>query len=190
MMKPTLLAAALLLALSTPAAARPPMGMGGPGGPGGPGRMGPPDFLQSLIRPETVMRHQNEVALTDEQRRTIQKTMSQTRDEIEVVRWDMQAQSTEVETLLQSTPIDRDAALAATGKLFELEGRLKTSNLTLLIEITNTLTPEQVETLRALQKDERPGRHGRRSMRGSHDGRQYPDAQDNGFGSPLGGLGR
>jgi Spy/CpxP family protein refolding chaperone len=173
MMKPTLLVAALLLALTTPAAARPPMGMGGPGGPG---RMGPPDFLQSLIRPETVMRHQSEIGLTEEQRRAIQASMSQTRDEIEVVRWDMQAQSSEVEEILKKTPIDRDAVLAGTRKLFELEIRLKTSNLSLLIEITNLLTPEQVTTLRTFQKTERRGRHRPRSMRDTRSGKARPSA--------------
>lgn len=160
-----LMVGVLLLTFASEGHARPGGGMGK--------RMGPPAFLQGLIRPETVMRNQRTVDVSDEQRTQIQTAMSQARDQIEELRWELQAESGDVQELLRATPIDREAVLAAAEQIFELESKLKVANLSLLIEITNTLTPEQVEELRALQKSDRrqrgprghregrgPGRHG------------------------------
>lgn len=135
--------------------------------PGGPmsERIGPPAFLRGLIRPETVMRNQRAVNLSDAQREQIQEAMREARNEIEELRWELQAEADEVRTLLRATPIDREEVLAAAEQIFELESKLKVANLGLLIEITNALTPEQVEELRALQK-ERRSRGGRRDGNG------------------------
>ena len=140
------------LAVASPAAARPPMD----GGSGGPARTR--DLIGALVRPDTVMRNQTEIDLSTEQRDQIRKAMRTARNEIDDIRWDLEERSDKLKKVLATRPIDEQAALSGMNAMLALEGKMKSSNLALLINITNTLTADQVEKLRQVQASERKGR--------------------------------
>jgi Spy/CpxP family protein refolding chaperone len=173
MNKSFLIALGLVLVMSTSAVARPPQGPGG--GLGGPARGAKvaPLFARSLILPDTIMRHQARLELTDTQRAMVQKVLRKTRRTIEDTRWELAAQTETIRKLLTATPINQIQAMEETGKLFHLETTIKTRHLKMLIRITNVLTPEQLKKARRIQKKSIRGR-GKSAWR-PLDARQTPD---------------
>ena len=152
MKKPSLICCGLILAMATSVWAAPPSGRGG--GPDGMGRgtRVPPLFMRSLVQPNTIMRNQARLELSDEQRKTIQEALHKTRASMEDTRWELASQTEAIREILANPPIDQEKALAATGELFRLETAIKTQHLKMLIEITNVLTPKQLKKAQRLQK--------------------------------------
>lgn len=158
MNKSFLIALGLVLVVSTSAVARPPHGPGGELGGPGRGAKVAPLFARSLVLPDTIMRHQARLELTDTQRAMVQKVLRKTRRTIEDTRWELAAQTETIRQLLAATPIDQIQAMQETAKLFHLETTIKTRHLKMLIQITNVLTPEQLKTAHRIQKKSARGR--------------------------------
>jgi Spy/CpxP family protein refolding chaperone len=150
-----LLLPGLLLGFTLPAGAQP--GMGPPRAMHG--RMGRPLFLNELFRPETVMKHQSEIQLTDEQRAAITEAIKTTQGNVLDLQWKLEEQQQKLSELLAPDHIDMDAALAQADVVMDAERKVKEEHLTLLIKIKNLLTPEQQKKLREWQstKKRRPG---------------------------------
>lgn len=148
----------LLALLFCPVAAQPlgpgveggPSGMGGPPGPGG------PSFFDNVFPPGSIMRHQSDIGLTDEQRGAISKQMEDAQKGLVTLQWDVDRESEKLGKVLEAARIDEAAALRQADQVMNAEQRLKKAHLTLLIRIKNQLTPAQQQRLRQL----RPQRHG------------------------------
>ena len=150
MKKPALICLGLLLPLATSVSAGPPPGRGD-GGLGRSPRVAPL-FMRSLVQPDTIMRNQARLELSEEQRETIQKALGETRSSMEESRWELAGHKESIRRVLDQSPIDADKALEATAELFRLETAIKTQHLKMLIEITNVLTPRQLKKAQRLQK--------------------------------------
>lgn len=120
------------------------------------GGMGRPAFLEHVFRPELVMRHQQAIGLTEEQRDAITQAIHETQKRLLSLQWELEARSEEAAKLFASDRVDADPALARAAAVIEVEGRIKQEHLRLLIRIKNELKPEQQQKLRAL----RAKRHG------------------------------
>lgn len=124
---------------------------------GGGRLMGPPTFLRHLFRPELVMQHQSEIALSDAQRARIQAAMRETSEAISTLRWDYEAAAEKLSALIEVPKIDEDAALGQAEQVMAIEQRIKRAHLGLLVRIKNALSAEQQAQLQALQpKRQRP----------------------------------
>lgn len=135
----------------------PPPDAGGPGGGlGGPPGGGRPAFLDQLFLPATVMRNQEAIHLTDDQRQAIQQAMVQTQGKLVELQWKLEAQQEKLTSLLSTPSVDESRALAQVDQVMALEQQVKKLNLELLIQIKNRLTPAQQDELRKL-KPARPG---------------------------------
>ena len=150
MKKPALICLGLLLTLATSVSAEPPPGRGD-GGLGRSPRVAPL-FMRSLVQPDTIMRNQARLELSEQQRETIQKALGETRSAMEESRWELAGHKETIRWILDQSPIDADKALEATAELFRLETTIKTQHLKMLIEITNVLTPKQLKRAQRLQK--------------------------------------
>lgn len=137
----TILSVSLLVA---PAAYAQPMGHA-PGGGHGPG------FVERMFPPGLVMRHQQEIALTDAQRDAIKQIMADTERTLVDNRWALEGEVEKLTRLLDADTVDEKAALAQADRVMQAEQALKKSHLTLLIRIKNALTPAQREKLQALR---------------------------------------
>ena len=141
----------LLTMIVVPAAAwgRPPRGesrvVGG---------LRPPAFLEHVFRPEQIMRHQQAIGLTGEQREAITRAIHETQQRLLDLQWQLDARSEEATKLFAADRIEVDPALARAAAVMEIEGQIKQEHLRLLIRLKNELTPAQQEKLREL----RPGR--------------------------------
>ena len=124
MKKPALICLGLLLTLATSVSAGPPPGRGD-GGLGRSPRVAPL-FMRSLVQPDTIMRNQARLELSEEQRETIQKALGETRSSMEESRWELAGHKESIRRVLDQSPIDADKALEATAELFRLETAIKT----------------------------------------------------------------
>ena len=130
-----------------------PLGMRGDGL--GRGRRGPPPFMAELFPPDMIMRNQSTLELSDEQKKSIMAAVRETRNSIDSVRWDLENEQATLTRMVSAPSIDEPALLQQAEKVMELEKKLKTSHLLLLVQIKNQLTPEQQKEAKALRQSGR-----------------------------------
>lgn len=124
------------------------------------GMLGRPAFLDQLFRPELIMRQQQAIKLTTEQRDAITKTMASAQESLVNLRWQFEAASQELAEIVKPDRVDEAAALEKAKEVMDIEQQIKREHLLLLIRVKNGLTPEQQAKLRELQPmfRGRPGR--------------------------------
>lgn len=96
-----------------------------------------------LFPPELVLQHQGEIALRPEQRTAITHAIGELQGKVLDTQWRMQDASSQLAALLGKPSVDQAAALAQVDQVLNLERDIKRAQLTLLILIKNTLTPDQ-----------------------------------------------
>lgn len=110
-----------------------------------------PSFERTLFPPELVMRHQADLALTAEQRRTITDAVKALQNHTIDLQWNLQAEQATLAQLLEQRPVQEQAAVAQLNKLMELEASVKRAHLSALTRIKNALTDQQVQQLNDLR---------------------------------------
>lgn len=105
----------------------------------------------ALIPPEIVMAHQDSLKLTDAQRNAIQSDAQSAQEHFLSEQWRLAAASEKLVALLKQSHIDQSKALAQLDAVLDLEREIKHTQLTLMIEIKNELTPDQQSMARQLK---------------------------------------
>jgi Spy/CpxP family protein refolding chaperone len=135
----------------------PALAFAGPGRGGGDdlgaGRPRMPAFLRYLFRPELVMRNQEAIGLTQDQRDAISAAMTSAQQKLLALRWQIEAKGEAATPLFTGDRIDPGPALAAAEEMMSLEEQVKREHLSLLITVKNVLTPEQQKKLREIEPD-------------------------------------
>src|SRR5207253_1071479 len=153
-MKPTQLVAtgglaiAMLIAASRGAVAQNPR----------PGPGGEDPLARFLFPPELVMSHQQAIGLSDKQRTAIQQELQRAQGKFTDLQWRMSADAEKLTHLLQTTPVDEAQVLDQVDRILGTERDVKRTQLSLLIRIKNTLTPEQQAKLGELRRQGMPER--------------------------------
>lgn len=111
-------------------------------------------FRELVFSPQLLMAHQRKIGLTRDQRETVIREMQQARSELLPVEFEMTEAAADLMDLLDGPRVDEEAALAAAGRVLELERQMKSRRMVLLIRIKNLLTEEQQEQLRAIRDGE------------------------------------
>ncbi len=142
---------ALCALLLLPALALAQPGRGGGDDGLGAGRPRMPAFLRQLFRPEVVMRNQEAIGLTAEQRDAISTAMSATQQKLLALRWQIEAKGEATTPLFSGDRIDPGPAMAAAEAMMTLEEQVKREHLSLLVTVKNLLTPDQQKKLRELE---------------------------------------
>jgi Spy/CpxP family protein refolding chaperone len=106
---------------------------------------------KQLFPPELVMQQQQRIGLRPEQRTAITEAIQQTQHKLVDLQWRMQAEAQKLVELLERPTVDEAAVLAQVDRALAVEREVKRAQMTLLIRIKNTLTPEQQATLRTLR---------------------------------------
>lgn len=109
------------------------------------------EWEQAFYPAELIMKHQDAIALTAEQRRKITVEVKAAQGEFVDLQFALYEQSRAALALVRQPRIDEKAAVAAARKVMELENRLKLRYLALNIRIKNALTREQQRRLDALR---------------------------------------
>jgi Spy/CpxP family protein refolding chaperone len=97
----------------------------------------------ALISPDVIMTHQDALGLTDTQRKAIQSDALSAQDKFASLQWQLSGATEKLATLLGATHVEQDRAIAALDAVLALERQLKHTQLTLMIELKNELTPDQ-----------------------------------------------
>jgi Spy/CpxP family protein refolding chaperone len=139
-------------------------GWAGRGG-GSPGVM--PEISRELFPPELVMRHQEEIGLSEDQKSKLVHAMQAMQSDLVPLQFEMGEAAGKLREALSAPRIDEEKAGGLADKLMALETQIKRRHLTTMIRIKNVLTPDQQERLRALREQEPHGRDARRGDRPS-----------------------
>jgi Spy/CpxP family protein refolding chaperone len=142
-MRRSIFALALLLVTGSLAAQGPPMGQRPPGGPG----QGPEDWGRNFFPPELVMQHQTEIGLQDSQRAALTSAIQGAQSKFMDMQWKLSAEGEKMGRLLQGTQVDEAAVLDEVDRILNLEREIKKAQISLMVRIKNTLTPEQQKKL-------------------------------------------
>jgi Spy/CpxP family protein refolding chaperone len=105
-----------------------------------------------LFPPELIMKEQNEIGLTDSQRKVITDAIQRAQSRFIELQWEMQAKSEQMVRLLEARPVDENTVLAEADRLMEVERQVKKAQLSLLIRIKNALTEAQQRRLMDMRK--------------------------------------
>ncbi|MGF1671519.1 MAG: Spy/CpxP family protein refolding chaperone, partial [Balneolaceae bacterium] len=104
-------------------------------------------FTQMFYSPQLIMRNQNEINLTETQRKTIQNLTNELHAAHTKVRWDLQNEMEILQNLLKSETVNLEEASSQLDKILALENNLKRTQFEMMVKIKNELTAEQQEAL-------------------------------------------
>jgi len=109
---------------------------------------GPDPIGAALIPPEVVMAHQQELGLSDAQRYAIQMDAVNAQQRFMPAQWRLAAAGEKLAEMLKQSHVDQTKALAQLDTILNLEREIKHTQLMLMIEVKNILTPQQQATAR------------------------------------------
>ncbi len=114
-----------------------------------------PRLDADLFPPELVIRHQQEIELTEEQSRAILKASQEAQSQILEAQWALGPALQEMRAELKKTRVDEEIVLSHMRKITAKESQVKEIQLRLMIQVKNLLTPEQQDRLRPLREKRR-----------------------------------
>ena len=124
---------------------RAPMARRGMGGLG----MGGP-MEHNLFPPELVLMNQMALGMSTEQVDAIKKQVGDTHNRVLDAQVDLHRVTEQLHGALELPKVDEAAVLALASQAMDLEKKIKTAHLTLMIRVKNLLTADQQEKARAL----------------------------------------
>ncbi len=134
-----------------PAPPQPPMPAGAPRAMRNQRRAGRDPLRDKLFPPELIMGHQEDIGLTDAQRKAIIKEIEGGQSKLVPLQWQVRAEADKLEAALAAPRVDEQRALALADKVSGLERDLKRLHLTLLIRIKNILSADQQQRLQQMR---------------------------------------
>lgn len=114
-----------------------------------PGQADP--FGRFLFPPELVMQHQGSIGLTESQRAALQAAIQEAQTTVLKVQFALSGEAEKLGKLLDTPRIEEGEVLTQVDRILGIERELKRTQMTLMIRIKNTLTPEQQARLRSLR---------------------------------------
>jgi Spy/CpxP family protein refolding chaperone len=126
----------VLVAANLAAQGSPPMG-------GRPAPGGPEDWGRNFFPPELVMSHQSEIGLQESQRASLTSAIQQVQSKFMDMQWKLSAEGEKMGRLLQGPQVDEAAVLDEVDRILNMERDIKRAQISLMVRIKNTLTPQQ-----------------------------------------------
>ena len=97
------------------------------------------------------MSHQQAINLSDSQRNALQQAMVLAQTTMVTAQLKTAAEVEKLQTLMQASNVDEAKVLEQVDRVLALERDIKRAQLTLMIRIKNTLTPQQQAALTQLR---------------------------------------
>jgi len=101
-----------------------------------------------LYPPDLIMRHQQRLGITEEQRREMLKQVRAFQDEVAELQWNLQNEQQLLRQALAENAIDGAAVMPLVERVLQMESEFKRAHIKLLIAIKNALTDEQIAMIR------------------------------------------
>lgn len=107
-----------------------------------------------LFPPELAMERQEELGITEEQRRLLIAETERGNSEVLRLQWELEAEREKLVKLLDPDKVDEARVREAAARVTDREGKVKAAYLTMLVRVKNILDPEQKQKLRELRASE------------------------------------
>ena len=116
-------------------------------------------MMMGLYPPDIIMRHQQRLGITDEQRRSISKAVREFQTQVAELQWTLQNEQQLMRQFFSGYHIKPDEALAQAERVLALESQFKQAHFKLLIATKNELTEKQIDMINRFikQRGERKG---------------------------------
>jgi Spy/CpxP family protein refolding chaperone len=129
-------------------------GSGGPQqGPRGFGPGGTRPMAGNLYAPEMIMRHADDLGLTEQQHKAIRVEVDKTQDRFPELQRKVRDETEKMEDLLKAERVDENQVNAQLDKILAAESEVKKAHLSMMIRIKNQLTAEQQTKLKEMQRN-------------------------------------
>lgn len=115
-------------------------------------RMGRDPLKRLIYPPELIIRHQQKIGLTEEQRDKIVDMVGEGQKSFNKLNWQLRAESEAFVDLLKQERVDEAKALKMIDDMLEIENKIKKARISLFIRIKNELTPQQQIQLSKLRR--------------------------------------
>jgi Spy/CpxP family protein refolding chaperone len=104
----------------------------------------------AFFSPEVVMRYQQQIGLTAEQRTAIVAAISAAQPRFVEAQWQLEPETAALGQLLQGARVDEAAVLQQIDRVLDIERQIKRIQIEMLLRIKNQLTEEQQTQLARL----------------------------------------
>jgi len=105
-------------------------------------------LAMGLFPPDIIMRHQQRLGITDEQRASMLKLVQKFQNDVAELQWKMENEQQQMRQALAENRIDAAAVLPRVERVLQMESEFKLAHFRLLIGIKNELDEEQIEMIR------------------------------------------
>ena len=112
-------------------------------------------FQESLFSADLVMKHQEKINLSEQQRERIKKIHSQNAGDFSSLKWDLDAATDKLKAMLNERSPNQSEVQRQMDKVLALENSLKQKQLATLVAIKNELRAEQQDELKKLKGESR-----------------------------------
>jgi len=112
-------------------------------------------FQESLYSADLVMKHQEKINLSEQQRERIKRIHSQNAGDFSSLKWDLDAATDKLKTMLNERSPNQTEVQKQMDKVLSLENSLKQKQLATLVAIKNELRAEQQDELKKLKGESR-----------------------------------
>lgn len=109
------------------------------------------DLIKDLFPPELVMRYQQALGLTEEQKTFLKTELRQAQARFTELQWQLHDEMEKIVELIKQDRVDESQTLAQLDKILNLEREVKRAQIALLVKIKNRLSPEQQAKLREIR---------------------------------------
>ena len=112
-------------------------------------------FMMGLYPPDIIMRHQQRLGISDEQRRNISRAVKEFQSEVAELQWTMQNEQQLMRQSFSGYSIPTEEALARAERVLSLESEFKLAHFKLLIATKNELDEKQIDMIKRFVKQKR-----------------------------------
>ena len=107
-----------------------------------------------LVSPDFLREHQGELDLTEDQRGFIIQEINRTQTEFNNTKWELQEEIGRLSDLIRGNQSGEEEILQQLDVVLDLEKEIKRLQLLLAVRIKNTLSEDQLATLRKIRARE------------------------------------
>jgi hypothetical protein len=100
-----------------------------------------------LYPPDIIMKHQQRLGITSEQRRSILKAVQKFQAEVADLQWTLLNDQQLLQQALAAYPVEATTTLKQAEEVLKMESRFKLAHFKLLVAIKNELKQDQVDML-------------------------------------------
>ncbi|GAB5451329.1 MAG: hypothetical protein Hals2KO_16570 [Halioglobus sp.] len=112
-------------------------------------------LAMGLYPPDIIMRYQQQLGITNNQRKKMLALVRNFQEEVGELQWEMQSEQQVMRQSLRETKIDQKMVLPQIERVLEMESQFKLAHFKLLTAIKNELTEEQIGMIQERLKQRR-----------------------------------